>query len=108
MTTIAYFAGCAASLLFFGRLSNRFGRRLMAALAALLVLAVLMLLSQLESLAALYIARLLQGFASGLTASAVIAWIVESIPAVYAKSSAVSAAIVGGGLHCSIPVQVKR
>ncbi len=56
-----------------------------------------MLLSQLESLAALYIARLLQGFASGLTASAVIAWIVESIPAVYAKSSAVSAAIVGGG-----------
>ena len=97
MTTIAYFAGCAASLLFFGRLSNRFGRRLMAALAALLVLAVLMLLSQLESLAALYIARLLQGFASGLTASAVIAWIVESIPAVYAKSSAVSAAIVGGG-----------
>ena len=42
MTTIAYFAGCAASLLFFGRLSNRFGRRLMAALAALLVLAVLM------------------------------------------------------------------
>jgi len=54
-------------------------------------------LSQLESLAALYIARLLQGFASGLTASAVIAWIVESIPAVYAKSSAVSAAIVGGG-----------
>ena len=97
MTTIAYFAGCAASLLFFGRLSNRFGRRPMAALAALLVLAVLMLLSQLESLAALYIARLLQGFASGLTASAVIAWIVESIPAVYAKSSAVSAAIVGGG-----------
>ena len=56
-----------------------------------------MLLSQLESLAALYIARLLQGFASGLTAYAVIAWIVESIPAVYAKSSAVSAAIVGGG-----------
>lgn len=50
----------AASLLFFGRLSNRFGRRPMAALAALLVLAVLMLLSQLESLAALYIARLLQ------------------------------------------------
>ncbi|WP_337388276.1 hypothetical protein [Sutterella wadsworthensis] len=38
-----------------------------------------MLLSQLESLAALYIARLLQGFASGLTASAVIAWIVESM-----------------------------
>lgn len=57
MTTIAYFAGCAASLLFFGRLSNRFGRRLMAALAALLVLAVLMLLSQLESLAALYILK---------------------------------------------------
>ena len=25
MTTIAYFAGCAASLLFFGRLSTRFG-----------------------------------------------------------------------------------
>ncbi|MBT9622475.1 MFS transporter [Sutterella wadsworthensis] len=61
MTTIAYFAGCAASLLFFGRLSTRFGRRPMAALAALLVLAVLMLLSNLESLAALYIARLLQG-----------------------------------------------
>lgn len=97
MTTIAYFAGCAASLLSFGRLSNHFGRRPMAALATLLVLAVLMLLSQLESLAALYIARLLQGFASGLTASAVITWIVESIPAVYAKSSAVSAAIVGGG-----------
>ena len=93
-STIAYFAGCAASLLFLGRISDRLGRRPVAAVVLVLVLGVLQLFPAITSYVQLLVLRAAQGIASGLTTSAVVAWVVDTSPP---HRKTVGAALAGGG-----------
>jgi MFS family permease len=75
----AYALGNVAALLFFGRVSDRLGRRLAAMSAAVLlgISALVFLLG--HGLAALYIARILSGLAIGIASGTGNAWLVELV-----------------------------
>jgi MFS family permease len=75
----AYALGNVAALLFFGRVSDRLGRRLtaMSAIVTLGVSALVFLLG--HGLAALYIARILSGLAIGIASGTGNAWLAELV-----------------------------
>lgn len=78
LSSVVYFLGALISLLFLGRLSNHFGRRLTTQLA--LYLGILGCVSMLfiEHSAPLILGRFLQGLSCGLASSAIASWIVDT------------------------------
>ena len=73
----AYAIGNIAALLFFGRISDRIGRRLTALAAiATLIVAALVFLSA-KGLASLYVGRILSGLGIGLASGTGNAWLAE-------------------------------
>jgi MFS family permease len=87
----AYVIGNIAALLFFGRASDRVGRRLTAlsAIATLVVAALVFLLAQ--SVVALYIARILSGLGIGIASGTGNAWLAELV----GNNDKTRAAIIG-------------
>ena len=75
----AYALGNVTALLFFGRISDRVGRRLtaMSAIVTLAISALVFLLG--HGLAALYIARILSGLAIGIASGTGNAWLAELV-----------------------------
>lgn len=87
----AYVIGNIAALLFFGRVSDRVGRRRasLSAIATLVVAALVFLFAQ--SVAALYIARILSGLGIGIASGTGNAWLAELV----GKNDTTRAAIIG-------------
>jgi MFS family permease len=87
----AYVIGNIAALLFFGRVSDRVGRRLTAlsAIATLIVAALVFLFA--NGVAALYIARILSGLGIGIASGTGNAWLAELV----GKNDKTRAAIIG-------------
>lgn len=80
MVSVGYFVAAAGSLLMLGRLSNYLGRRPIAAAAlATAALSCLVLISA-RGLAALFVARVLQGLACGIASSGLGAYVVDTAP----------------------------
>ena len=75
-----YVAGTLTSLLFFGRLSDQIGRRPVALIALGITIASALCFLFAESEAWLFPARVLNGFAAGLGAGTMTAWIAELEP----------------------------
>jgi MFS family permease len=87
----AYAVGNVAALLFFGRVSDRVGRRFTALSAAgVLIVAVLVFLFA-GSIVALYIARILTGLGIGIASSTGNAWLAELV----GKDDKARAAVIG-------------
>lgn len=87
----AYAVGNVAALLYFGRISDRVGRRLIALVAiAILTFAALVFLFA-NGVAALYIARVLSGLGVGIASGTGNAWLAELI----GKEEKKRAAIIG-------------
>ena len=78
MTAVVYFVGAVSSLLFLGRLSNHWGRKVVT--FASLVCGILGCITMLfvNSVEPLLLGRLFQGLSCGLASTAVAAWIVDS------------------------------
>ncbi|MEZ2126227.1 MULTISPECIES: MFS transporter [unclassified Sinorhizobium] len=87
----AYAVGNVAALLYFGRISDRVGRRLIAmvAIATLIIAALVFLFA--NGITALYIARVLSGLGVGIASGTGNAWLAELI----AKEEKKRAAIIG-------------
>jgi MFS family permease len=87
----AYAIGNLAALLFFGRISDRVGRRLIAlsAIATLIVAALVFLFA--NGVAALYIGRILSGLGIGIASGTGNAWLAELVD----KDDRTRAAIIG-------------
>ncbi|NHI16525.1 MFS transporter [Microbacterium excoecariae] len=77
---VAYFAGTLFSLLLLGRLSDHVGRKPVTIAALLIASAGVALMTQVDGSGVLGVARLLQGVASGLAASAIGAYVVDVAP----------------------------
>jgi MFS family permease len=77
----AYALGNVGALLFFGRVSDQIGRRVTAlgAIATLFVATLVFLL--VDGIAALYVARILSGFAIGIASGTGNAWLAELVDA---------------------------
>jgi MFS family permease len=87
----AYAIGNIVALLFFGRISDRVGRRPTAVLAiATLIIAALVFLFA-NGVAALYVARILSGLGIGIASGTGNAWLVELV----GKNNKARAAIIG-------------
>lgn len=80
LSSVVYFVGAVSSLLFFGRLSNHWGRRLTAGLTLLLMTTAALSFMTVHSAMPLLIGRCLQGVACGLASTALAAWIVDTAP----------------------------
>ncbi len=78
LTAVVYFIGAITALLIFGRISNHLGRKPVTFLAFGLAAVASVILLDVSSGTPLIIARLLLGFACGLTSSAIAAYIVDS------------------------------
>jgi sugar phosphate permease len=87
----AYAIGNIAALLFFGRISDRIGRRLIAlsAIATLIVAALVFLFA--NGVAALYIARIVSGLGIGIASGTGNAWLAELVD----KEDRTRATIIG-------------
>ncbi|HVT52054.1 MAG TPA: MFS transporter [Dongiaceae bacterium] len=97
----AYALGNVGALLFFGRVSDRVGRRVtaLAAIATLFVAVLVFLL--VGGIAALYVARILSGFAIGIASGTGNAWLAELVDAhekTRAATIGTSANFVGLGI----------
>jgi MFS family permease len=99
--TVGYLAAAAASLLMMGRLSNHLGRRPVA-LAAIVIAAIAcaILIAQ-RGPEPLFVARVLQGLASGLASSALGAFVVD---AARDRPAWMPAAITGSAPMVGIPL----
>lgn len=80
MTVVSYFGGCVATLLFFARLSNFFGRKPVVFLALLFGASASLCFSFAQTASLLYVGRLLQGLSCGFASSAAMSWVVDSAP----------------------------
>src|SRR5262249_42272120 len=87
----AYVIGNIAALLFFGRVSDRAGRRLTAlsGIATLIVAALVFLFA--DGIASLYIARILSGLGIGIASGTGNAWLAELV----GKNDKTRAAVIG-------------
>ncbi|WES64411.1 MFS transporter [Microbacter sp. GSS18] len=97
---VAYFAGTLAALLVLGRLSDHIGRKPVVVAALLLAATGVMLMTQVHGVGMLSLARLLQGLASGLAASAVGAYVVDAAPE---RPAWLPTTITGSGPMFGIP-----
>lgn len=79
-SVVAYFAGCVATLLFFSRLSNYFGRKIVVLITLALAMAACAAYITMQTVFALNTARFLQGLSCGLASSAAMAWVVDAAP----------------------------
>lgn len=80
LSAVVYFVGAVSSLLFFGRLSNHFGRRLSALLTLILMAVAAISFLNVHSALPLLIGRFLQGVSCGLASTALAAWVVDTAP----------------------------
>ncbi|WP_104002965.1 MFS transporter [Marinobacterium lutimaris] len=80
LSAVVYFVGAVSSLLFFGRLSNHFGRRLSALLTLVLMAGAAFSFLNVHSATPLLIGRFLQGVSCGLASTALAAWVVDTAP----------------------------
>ena len=80
MTVVSYFGGCVATLLFFARLSNFFGRKPVVLFALLFGAAASLCFSFAETSTGLYVGRFLQGLSCGFASSAAMSWVVDTAP----------------------------
>lgn len=109
----AYVIGNLGVLFFFGRLSDDIGRRRVALLALGATLAATLLFLAATSVGWLLAARIVSGFAAGLGAGALTAWIGELMPGGDEKSAALASAanlagltwgaLIGGGVAGHAP-----
>src|SRR5581483_8037189 len=88
-----YVIGNLAVLFFFGRLSDQIGRRAASWIAVAITAASALLFLCAQSVAWLFPARILNGFAAGLGAGALTAWIAELEPAGDRARAAVIASV---------------
>ncbi|WP_432698243.1 MFS transporter [Marinobacterium sp. YM272] len=80
LSAVVYFVGAVSSLLFFGRLSNHFGRRISAFLTLLLMAVAAVSFLNVHSALPLLVGRFLQGVSCGLASTALAAWVVDTAP----------------------------
>jgi MFS family permease len=93
-----YVVGNLAVLFFFGRLSDQIGRRTVALLALLITLLSTLVFVAALGTAWLFPARVLNGFAAGLGAGALTAWIAELAPKDSTRAAVVASASNLAGL----------
>jgi MFS family permease len=109
--TVGYLAAAASSLLMMGRLSNHLGRRPVALAAIAIAAMACLILIALRGPGPLFVARVLQGLASGLASSALGALVVDAArdrPAWMPAAITGSAPMVGiplGAITCGALVQ---
>ncbi len=80
MTVVAYFAGCVATLLFFARLSNFFGRKPVVFLSLALGAVSSFLFAHAQDVGTIELGRFLQGLSCGFASSASMSWVVDTAP----------------------------
>ncbi len=80
MVSVAYFVAAATALLLLGRLSDYFGRKPLAIAALASAAASCLILAGMRGVESLFVARVLQGLASGLAPSGLGAYAVDSAP----------------------------
>ncbi len=78
-TFVAYLAGVIATLLFAGRISDAFGRKVVSIAALLFVILGCVLFLHADGIVLIWLARIVQGIAAGLTMSAVSVFVVDTI-----------------------------
>ena len=78
LTAVVYFVGAITALLFFGRVSDYFGRKPIAFLIFFLTSIATIILLDVNSASSLIIARLFLGLACGLASSSITSYIVDS------------------------------
>lgn len=81
ITTVAYLAMTAVSLLFLGRLSDHVGRKPVALAAVTSAVAGLVVLMNVHGAGLLMLGRVLQGVACGIASSALGSWAIDLAPA---------------------------
>ncbi|WP_223163228.1 MFS transporter [Marinobacter salinexigens] len=81
LSSVVYFVGAVSSLLFLGRLSNHFGRKISAFLTLALMAVAALCFLNVHSATPLLIGRFLQGLSCGMASTALAAWVVDNAPA---------------------------
>ncbi len=94
LSSVVYFIGAVVALIFFGRLSNHFGRKPIALLSILLAALSSVFFLNIHSATPLLAGRLLQGIACGLASTALAAWVVDCATSV---PSWISPAVISCG-----------
>ena len=89
----AYVVGNVAALLFFGRISDRFGRRIAALAAISILIAAALVFLRSTGVASLYVGRILSGLGIGITSGTGNAWLAELV----GKGDKTRAAVIGTG-----------
>lgn len=82
LSSVVYFVGAVSALLFFGRLSNHYGRKTISLLTLLFAAIATASFLNVHSAIPLLVGRLAQGIASGLASTALAAWVVDHADAV--------------------------
>jgi MFS family permease len=101
MVSVAYFVAAATALLMLGGLSNHVGRRPIAIAALVSAALSCVVLVGMQGVAALFTARVLQGFACGIGSSGLGAYVVDSAPQ---RPRWLSAAVTGSAPMVGIPI----
>ncbi|WP_220456729.1 MFS transporter [Changpingibacter yushuensis] len=81
ITTVAYLAATALSLLMLGRLSDHLGRKRVGIAAVLIATCALVVLMNMHTLPILILGRCLQGAACGMASTALASWVIDLAPA---------------------------
>ena len=101
MTVVSYFAGCIVTLIFFARLSNALGRRMVTLITIGWAAVSCWCYAVMTEPALFYTARFTQGLACGLASSAAMSWIVDCSPR---KHAWIGTALTAGGPNVGLSI----